>query len=107
MFPERRHPYSSAILIHLQHALSRYVYNRSLFNIFTQVPRGCVLAWQYTGRLQTYSKRMIWKPYTTVFIPIGGKQLILSRASFPPPPPPPQGCSQFMIYQKKKIKYGG
>ena len=47
MFPERRHSYSSAILIHLQHALSCYVYNRSLFDIFTQVPRGCVLAWQY------------------------------------------------------------
>ena len=91
MFPERRHSYSSAILIHLQHALSRYVYNRSLFDIFTQVPRGCVLAWQYTGRLQTYSKHMIMETLHDCIHPIGGKQLILFRASFPPPPPPPQG----------------
>lgn len=50
----------------------------SLINDNEHIPGGCALVWQYTGGLQTYSKKTT---YETVFIPTGGEQLSFIRPS--------------------------
>ena len=73
----------------------------SPINDHEHVPRGCVLVWQYTGRLQTYSKSMITETLRDSIHPYRREAAEPFWAShFPQPPPPPashslpQGCSQ-------------